>query len=293
MYSSYVFPERLISPRNGHTSRSITKQNITQFGFASIEELHEAYPGFPLICAEAAMKRSRNAAMKNERSSAEARARYDANPKLCLECGTKIPYEKKQGNLFCNSSCSAKHTNRTATFKRRGPEKQHKPRKPNKTCMCCGQDTGGPFSSYCASCRKDVLRAQMKARWEDREVMMAHIHRTTQRQSRRSRDEIELFRLCSLMFNAVPNAIIVKGWDADIVLPDQKIAILWNGPWHYREMKFGTHSLSQVANRDLLKMTEFEELGWEVLIYDDRSWTPMTAYIDIIIQAKNRLKSMV
>ena len=27
-----------------------------------------------------------------------------------------------------------------------------------------------------------------------------------------------------------------NGWDADIILPDYKIAILYNGKWHYEEI---------------------------------------------------------
>lgn len=38
------------------------------------------------------------------------RNEYDLNPKLCLQCGTAIPFEKR-ANKFCNSSCSATFNN--------------------------------------------------------------------------------------------------------------------------------------------------------------------------------------
>ena len=38
------------------------------------------------------------------------RNEYDLNPKLCLHCGTAIPFEKR-ANKFCNSSCSATFNN--------------------------------------------------------------------------------------------------------------------------------------------------------------------------------------
>lgn len=38
------------------------------------------------------------------------RNEYDLNPKLCLHCGTAIPFEKRV-NKFCNSSCSATFNN--------------------------------------------------------------------------------------------------------------------------------------------------------------------------------------
>jgi len=37
--------------------------------------------------------------------------KYDNNPKFCLMCGNKIPYNKKRNN-FCNHSCSAKYNNK-------------------------------------------------------------------------------------------------------------------------------------------------------------------------------------
>lgn len=38
-------------------------------------------------------------------------AEYEANPKRCLFCGAKLPYEKRMGK-FCNHTCSARHNNR-------------------------------------------------------------------------------------------------------------------------------------------------------------------------------------
>jgi hypothetical protein len=99
---------------------------------------------------------------------------------------------------------------------------------------------------------------------------------------KRSKQEIELFDLCDNFFeNVTSNEKIANGWDADILLKDHKIAILWNGPWHYREMNFGNHSLKQVQNRDKIKIEEFEKIGWKVLTYEDRYYSPLDAFIDI------------
>ena len=35
---------------------------------------------------------------------------------------------------------------------------------------------------------------------------------------------------------------IFNGWDADIILTDLKIAILWNGKWHYEKLTKKTFS---------------------------------------------------
>lgn len=103
---------------------------------------------------------------------------------------------------------------------------------------------------------------------------------------KRSIDEIKLYNLCSKHFNVTHNRLIANDWDADIILEDYKIAILWNGPWHYKEMNIGKHSLKQVVSRDILKIIEFEKIGWSVLLYQDNQFTPETALVDILIKVK-------
>jgi hypothetical protein len=99
----------------------------------------------------------------------------------------------------------------------------------------------------------------------------------------RSKDEIKLFELCRSHFNNVrSNYIIEDGWDADIVIYDLKIAILWNGPWHYKEMNMSNHSLSQVQTRDKIKKKLFESSGWTVVIFEDRYYTPSSAFEQLV-----------
>lgn len=100
-------------------------------------------------------------------------------------------------------------------------------------------------------------------------------------QHKRSKDEIRLYELIrSVNQSAQANVSVEDGWDADIVIFDRKHAILWNGPWHYKEMGLSNHSLKQVQNRDKLKMELFEVRGWKVFVYEDRHWTPEQAFQD-------------
>lgn len=78
------------------------------------------------------------------------------------------------------------------------------------------------------------------------------------------------------------NHIIADNWDADIGIPDIKVAILWNGPWHYKEMNFSNHSLSQVQNRDKIKIKLFESLGWKVEVFEDRYYIPEKAFEKLV-----------
>lgn len=100
--------------------------------------------------------------------------------------------------------------------------------------------------------------------------------------SKRSKQEIELFNLCNSYFSNISHNInLVNGWDADIILNDERIAILWNGPWHYRQMPLNNHSLLQVQTRDTIKIQTLREHGWTVLIYEDRYYTVSDAFNDI------------
>ena len=86
---------------------------------------------------------------------------------------------------------------------------------------------------------------------------------------RRSKNEIEFYKLCEEYFDNVKhNESIFNGWDADIIIEDIKFAVLWNGPWHYKQIT-KSHSVKQTQNRDKIKVKEIEECGWTPYIIKD------------------------
>lgn len=86
---------------------------------------------------------------------------------------------------------------------------------------------------------------------------------------RRSKNEIEFCKLCEEYFNNVKhNESIFNGWDADIIIEDIKFAVLWNGPWHYKQIT-KSHSVKQTQNRDKIKVKEIKESGWTPYIIKD------------------------
>lgn len=88
-------------------------------------------------------------------------------------------------------------------------------------------------------------------------------------QQRRSKNEIYFYELCKKQFkNVKHNENIFNGWDADIIIEDFKIAVLWNGKWHYEKLK-RNHSLIQVQNRDKIKINEIKKLGYSCYIIKD------------------------
>lgn len=86
---------------------------------------------------------------------------------------------------------------------------------------------------------------------------------------RRSKNEIEFCKLCEEYFNNVKhNESIFNGWDADIIIEDIKFAVLWNGPWHYKQIT-KSHSVKQTQNRDKIKIKKIKESGWTPYIIKD------------------------
>ena len=89
--------------------------------------------------------------------------------------------------------------------------------------------------------------------------------------NRRSKNEMYFCELCEKEFKTVGhNEPIFNGWDADILLHDQKIAVLWNGKWHYETVfENQNSSLKQIQNRDKIKEKEILAAGWKLYIIKD------------------------
>jgi len=70
------------------------------------------------------------------------------------------------------------------------------------------------------------------------------------------------------------NSPIFNGYDADIIIPLYKLAIHWNGPWHYEGLikNLKGYSWKQTENRDLYKYSVIEGLGYKnyIIKYIDR-----------------------
>lgn len=226
---------------------------------------------------------------------------YNQNPKKCLFCFKALPYklnnrkiDKRQ--IYCNSVCYALHANKDKRGKPSGTknktkliaciacktthevsihraikdftcsgcsikklrEKTERKNITNReryslTCVSCLQDfthQNKTKKTCCDECKTSLLRrAGMKS---------AHI----QSNKKRSRNEILFAEMCLHKFkNIKTNQPMFNGWDADIILEDHKIAILWNGAWHYKKIT-KKHSLKQVQNRDSLKIKEIINMGY-------------------------------
>ena len=69
----------------------------------------------------------------------------------------------------------------------------------------------------------------------------------------RSKNEIYFSELCREKFNHIlTNEPMFEGADADVIIPSIKIAIHWNGIWHYKAIRTGMN-MERIFKRDLLK----------------------------------------
>jgi hypothetical protein len=285
IYSQFVFPDKLISPVTGYSCKRITTQNIKQFGFETLGDLHYQFPEFPTKTVEyynqscAGTAKGRKLKKDKKLSILEE---YNKSPSLCETCVKKLPYSKRN-NRFCSARCAVifYNTNRTevpAHIKKKIGLglKRYNESKPKYSNI---------YFLKCEECEK-AFTHNNRTKFCSVECRSARYSRNGRKaaalNNRRSKDEIRLFELCVAKFpSAKPNLIIQDGWDADIVIDDLRIAILWNGPWHYKDIKMVGHSLLQVQTRDRIKTDLFTRLGWTVLVYEDRYYTPESAFEDI------------
>lgn len=212
--------------------------------------------------------------------SVQTRSRhYDNHNKLsatktCPKCSAT----HRMGGVYCSRRCANSRnksdqlkqllSTKMAELSRNSKPKYTKVRQ----CCVCSKWFAGTTKACSIECRQKLFSDIGK--------------RNAANNPLRSKDEVKLFELCRSYFSSVDhNKPIFNGWDADIIIYDLKIAVLWNGPWHYKDMGHSNHSLLQVQTRDSIKQKEIEALGWKCLIFEDRYYTPETAFHNIQLRA--------
>lgn len=223
----------------------------------------------------------------NSRQHEKIRKRedYKLNPKICNNCNLPHDYEHRK-NKYCSSSCGAIASNKTKPKRSSESRKKYSDYMKSTGRTPPGYIKHGKYSTkipkICSVCNSTFLS---KTRTTCSSVCLRAARVKSGQNSAkvrtiRSKDEKELFNLLSMYtrYHVDANKVIMDGWDIDISIPELKIAIMWNGPWHYKEMKGLNHSLKQVHNRDLIKRRLFKSNGWKVLIFEDRYWSPQLAF---------------
>lgn len=148
---------------------------------------------------------------------------------------------------FCSRKCANSIGGKSSLgISRKRPTKI----KQIKICLLCDSEANSINSKYCLKHKHEALSKAGRA--------------SAQKQSklRRSSNEIEFGNLCYQHFKSVRlNESIFNGWDADVIIDDIKVAILWNGKYW--------HSNKQTKNRDAIKIAEIIKLGYAPLVIID------------------------
>jgi hypothetical protein len=178
----------------------------------------------------------------------------------------------KGGRRYCSVLCSnSKKMSDSTKAKIANTISTNHPRYSElKTCLFCKKE----FIStrkHTRNCSRSCAMKEVGNRPEQiknrRERM--NLNRPVHILNKRSKNEILFFELCSIYFKSVrSNAPIFNGWDADVIIDDHLLAVMWNGKWHYEKLR-SKHSVSQVQNRDRLKQIQIKECGYIPYVIKD------------------------
>lgn len=195
---------------------------------------------------------------------------------ICERCGKPFALElplweyRRRAHLYCSRSCANARAHSPETKAKISSALRKKPSEIHY-CISCHRPLTihrvKNRSGYCRHCLKRSIPITQKTR----ELLhLAGLKSAQfQKDSRRSKNEIAFYEKCAAYFKDVEhNLPMFNGWDADVIINDIRVAVLWNGPWHYRKIT-EKHSVSQVQNRDRLKIEEIKKCGYVPYIIKD------------------------
>lgn len=249
---------------NGHKSHCKTYQ-LDKYG--NLDVYNKVKSAFS---SGASISRKRQSEKAKEKRKTLAQKWIDEKHR-CEKCGRVMTVFYGSGR-FCSRSCAntRQHSEETkAKIGKSGLNRMYKrdiskniisyERNPNR-CTQCGKalSYNMRFRKTCSDECLHTLRSELGKK-------------LVALQNLRSKNEIAFCQLCEQYFgkeNVLHNAVMFNGWDADIIIPSLKVAILWNGPWHYIEIS-KTQKLKQVQNRDRIKLREIINCGYRPYIIED------------------------
>lgn len=214
--------------------------------------------------------------------------KYYESPKICVQCGNVIPYERRENSMFCSMSCKISYSNTHRVITQEHKDKisktlqdynltgngkscdrickvcgkhYYKSKANDSTSVCCSKECSEYLKNNKKDFYSDETRKKMSERMRNTVVKMGDL--------RRSKNEMLFCKLCEEYFtNVENNKPIFNGWDADVIIHDIKYAVLWNGVWHRKKIT-KKHSVEQVQNRDKIKIKEITDCGYTPYIIED------------------------
>jgi len=199
--------------------------------------------------------------------------------KTCTYCGAEYkPWSRKQ--RYCSRGCSNKDRGKCSKTRRENIRKAI--REKVGTSAFFSFDSQKLYPRICRVCKKLILDEKHTKTCSHRCAKTLRLKTVRKRgvgRVRRSKAEIQLFNLMSQEYDCEHNKPIFNGFDADIIIHDLKLAIEWNGPWHYKKM-MASHSFRAVKVKDQKKVKEILKRGYRFLVVKDfeNDMTPELAH---------------
>lgn len=232
-------------------------------------------------------------ALQTNKLLSEKHNKYKSSLKIirftctCESCGNQFYIDDYENRKYFPKCCSDKCAHKLSTIN------DNKNETKNAKCIICGKDItinkrASDKTCKCNDCKhpqkikkkhiKKHLLVNKSKQHKQRKITEETIQKlreagkksaAIQSQNRRSKNEMKFCNLCESYFlNVKHNEPIFNGWDADVILPDIKFAVLWNGKVHYEPI-FGNANYNRVTNRDKIKLKEIERAGYNYYIIKD------------------------
>lgn len=194
-------------------------------------------------------------------TQSDFKKRSKKNNKLCCSrlCANKINiYRSEESKQKISSTLKYKYESGVLIHHRAVKNK------PPSICIFCSKEFISKKNRKTCSpeCYKNLLPSIGK------KAGLASASRPFNKRNRSSNEKIFFSKIQSLFPDSLPNQRIFNNWDADIVIPSLKLAIHWNGPWHYKPI-LGQELLNKVQYKDELRYKAIEEKGYTNYIIQD------------------------
>ncbi len=204
--------------------------------------------------------------------------KYKSFTVKCASCGKEFKVNEreqlfpKKEKYYCSRSCANRRIHSEETKKKisNSVKTYYKPYRHNDVEIKC-KECGKVLIVKYRMGKQQFCSKSCSTKWKNKHIQMGHLGGIASAKSRvvRSKNEIYFSELCKKKFKKVlTNKSIFNGWDADVIVEDLKIAILWNGKWHYEKIT-KQHSVKQVQNRDKIKIKEIIKKGYIPYIIKD------------------------
>jgi hypothetical protein len=172
--------------------------------------------------------------------------------------------------IVCNKEFKPKYSNKKMCSRECYRNYKHPVKLSPIICIVCNKEFQ-PKSSKAKICSSECSKINQETdEYKEKVKNSGRIggRISASNQSKRSKNEIYFSELCSNYFEITTNEPFFEGWDADIIIHSEKVAILWNGIWHYKQIS-KTQSLIQVQSRDKIKTSIIERMGYIPYVIKD------------------------